>query len=321
MNTPPIEYCQLGRTPFRVSRLCIGSLQGAALSPERNKAFIRAVHVALEAGINFIDTAEGYGNGHAEKLLAQAINGRRQNVILASKFSHNHCAPSKLRRSLEGTLRRFQTDYLDIYQQHWPPTTPPLEETIATLQILKREGKIRAVGACNWMEPEFAEIGRPQEIDVLQNCYNLLWRGVEREVLPRCRELGIAFLSYSPLCQGVLAERDSLDDPLGIRQANRFAKREDAEALRPLRDTLQSIAKKHGRTSAQVALRWILEKPVDAIIVGNSTPEQTLENLGAFGWNLSSAEVALLDSISAVHSAQMRPHDTLWRWHSREGRQ
>ena len=313
-----IEHRELGRSGVNVSRLCAGGLQGSGYSPQRDRDYVRALRAAFDAGVNFIDTAEGYGNGHAEKLAAQAVAGRRAQVVIASKFSHNHSRPRELRRSLEASLKRFKTDYLDLYQQHWPPTSPPLDETIRELEKLKQEGKIRALGVCNWMEPEFAEIDSPARIDVLQSCYSLLWRSIESHTLPLCAKHGLGVIAYSPLCQGVLAGRVFADDPAGIRSANRFARAQKDGALAPLFEELSRLGAAYQKTWAQIALRWLLQKPISGVIVGFSTTAQLEENLGAFGWELTGVDMQRLDDISRPFSAQAGPHESLWGWHSRE---
>ena len=318
-----MEYITLNKPGIKISCLGIGSLQGSGLSRELDQAFVNAVKLAIDSGINLIDTAEGYGNGHAEKLVAEAVKRsgkKRQDIIIASKFSHNHSTPTEIRTSLEATLKRFNTDYIDIYQQHWPPTRSPLQSTIQELVNLKKAGKIRAVGVCNWMDPEFSEITDLSCIDTLQPCYNLLWRSIEPKVIPMCLQHGIEILSYSPLCQGLLTGRFVPGNavPASWQIPNLLFKDAFRKKLTPLFKTINDIASHHRKTVSQVSLRWVLQSSVTAPIIGASSPEQLTENLGAFGWELTLEEKARLDSASAEFSENLGPHNTMWGWHSRE---
>jgi myo-inositol catabolism protein IolS len=126
-------------------------------------------------GLNFLDTAAAYGDGYSEELVSDAIARRRDQVVIASKFNFNQSHPNGVRLSLEQSLRRLRTDYVDLFQQHWPSPDIPLADTIGELERLKEEGKIRAIGVSNWMEPEWKEMGDPSRVDALQPAYNLLW--------------------------------------------------------------------------------------------------------------------------------------------------
>jgi len=317
-----IETTVLGKTGIRVSRLCIGCWQAAGWSTSDDDRFVRTVRHALDLGLNFLDTAEGYGAGHSESLVAKAIEGRRDEVVVATKFSHNHSRPELLRNTLEEQLRRLKTDYIDVYQQHWPPKDVPLEDTIAELEKLKQEGKIRAIGVSNWMEPEWEEIDDPGRIDTLQPCHSLLWRSIEKNVLPLCRRHNIAVLPYSPLCQGILAGRfRSLDevpqrDP---RSMNRRLRPDVFPKVLEILDVLEDVARKYGKTMGQTALRWLLDQEgITAPIVGASRPEQVEENIGALGWSLEPEDWKRLSEVSWPLSADLKPHDTLWNWHPRK---
>lgn len=314
-----METTVLGRTGIEVSRLCIGCWQAAGWSTSDDERFVRTVKHALDAGLNFLDTAEGYGRGHSEELVAKAIAGRRDQVVIATKFGPNHSAPGSLRETLETQLKRLKTDYIDVYQQHWPPKQPPLTETVAELEKLKDEGKIRAVGVSNWMEPEWEEIDDPSRVETLQPCHSLLWRSIEKNVLPLCRKHDIAVLPYSPLCQGILAGKfESLDDvpEKDPRDSNRRLTPEAWPTVRKVLGVLRKVAEKHDRTMAQTALRWLLDQDgITAPIVGASRPEQVDQNLGALDWTLDPEDWQRLDEVSWPLSEDLEPYDTLWHWH------
>ncbi len=211
---------------------------------------------ALDEGLTFLDTAAGYGDGHSEELVARAISGRRDGVVLATKFAHTDSRPDAVRQSLEASLRRLRTDYVDLFQQHWPPPDIPLAETLGALERLKEEGKIRAIGVSNWMEPEWAELADPACVDSLQPCYSLLWRPIEPHVLPLCRAHDIAVLPYSPLCQGVLAGRftAAADIPQDMRQANHQLQPAVFPRVREVVHAVEDVGRTYGKTAGQTAL-------------------------------------------------------------------
>lgn len=315
-----MEKTGFGKTSLVVSRLCIGCIQATNWASCDEQQFVRTVRHALDRGLNFLDTAVTYGNGRSEELVGMAIAGRRSEVVLATKFPVSQSAPNDIRLSLEQSLKRLRTDYLDLYQQHWPSPIVPLFDTIEELERLKQEGKIRAIGVSNWMEPEWAELNDPTMVDALQPCYNLLWRSIERAVLPLCRQHNIAVIPYAPLCQGVLAGRfrKLAEIPNDMRRRNRRLLPDVFDQTIEIVRALEEVARKYGKTAGQVALRWLLDQPgITAVIVGASSPEQVDENIGAMGWQLNSDDWQFLSHCSRSLSENLEPYDTLWGWHSK----
>lgn len=313
-----METAQFGRSRLKVPRLAFGCWQAAGWINSGKENFVDTLRYAVERSITFIDTAEAYGDGVSESLVGEAVSGMREKVIIATKFRHTLSAPQKVRKSLEDSLRRLNTDYVDIYQQHWPPMAPPLEDTICELEKLKREGKVRFIGVSNWMEPEWAEFTDASRIDSLQPCYSLLWRSIEANVLPLCSENGLAVLAYSPLCQGALSGRfrSPEDIPKDVRRENSLFPAERFAQILNIVKGVEDVAGRVGKTPAQVALRWVLDQPgVTTAICGASSTAQVDENLGALDWHLPPNELKLLSDISASFSASLKPHDTLWNWH------
>ena len=319
-----MEQIELGKSGVSVSRICLGSWQASGWASSNDQGFMRTVQRALDLGVNFIDTAELYGNGHAEELIGRVLRGQRDRVVLASKVAHTNCEAKKLRRSLEQSLRRLGTEYLDLYQQHWPNAgQPSLEETVAELVKLKKEGKIRIVGVSNWMEPEWGELSDPSPVECLQPCYSLLWRSIEAAVLPLCRKHGIAVVPYSPLCQGLLTGRfTALDQvPQDWRKHNRLFRGAAFDAALKVVSLLRELGEKYSKPLSAVALRWLLDQHgITAPIVGASSPEQIEENVQALGWRLDPGDWQRLAECSQPVSAGLSPHDTLWSWHPREVR-
>ncbi|RME60100.1 MAG: aldo/keto reductase [Candidatus Dadabacteria bacterium] len=314
-----IEEGYLGKSGIKVSRLCFGCWQASKhWSTFKEELFIEAVHCAVDNGINFFDTALAYGQGFSEQVLAKALKGRRDKVVIADKFPYNRASPKEIRKSLEESLRNLNTDYIDLYQQHWPSPTVPLDDSIGELLRLKEEGKIRAVGVSNFMEPEWEKVSKVSQIDTLQPCYNLLWRSIEKWVLPFCIKEKISVIPYSPLCQGLLTYkyRSFNDVPPDVRERNIFFSKERfLEVLRFL-NILEEVARKYNRTCGQVALRWLIEqKGVLAPIVGMTKKEQVLENLAVFNFKLAKEDLELLSEKSCGFSENVGPWDTLWNWH------
>lgn len=321
-----MEFTKLGRTDIEVSRLCIGCWQAAGGASSDDKKFMDAIQYALDKGLNFLDTAEGYGKGHSEELVGKVIKGRRDKVIISTKFGPHYSHPEKLREILEQSLQRLGTDYIDVYQQHWPPPDVPLTDTIGELERLKEEGKIRAIGVSNWMEPEWEEFDNPSRIDSLQPCYSLLWRSIESKVLPICKEHNIAVIPYSPLCQALLSGKfknisdlsDNSKMP-GPRKHNQVFEPNKFEKALKVVDTLEQIAKKYEKTIAQTALRWLLDQDgITALIVGASRHEQVDENIAAMDWHLEEEDWKKLADKSWPLSSNLQPYDTLWNWHPRK---
>ncbi len=316
-----METIQLGRTGIEVSRLCIGAWQAAGWATSDDERFVKVAQYALDQGLNFIDTAEGYGGGHSEELVGEAVRGRRDRVIIATKFGPGAATPAKLRDALETSLERLQTDYIDLYQYHWPSPDVPLADTISELEKLKEEGKIRVIGVSNWLGPEWDEIDDPGRVECLQPCHSLLWRSVEANALPICRQHNIAVIPYSPLCQGALAGRfrSMADVPENDpRKANKIWREDKLPGVLRVVDELEKIGRKYGKTIAQTALRWLLDQDgITAPIVGASRLEQVDDNLGALDWKLDEADWQSLSELSKPLSADLTYKDTMWGWHSK----
>ncbi|MFP4057321.1 MAG: aldo/keto reductase [Candidatus Brocadiia bacterium] len=315
-----METTSLGRTGIEVSRICMGCWQAAGWETSDDERFVATLRHGLDLGLNFLDTAVGYGRGHSEELVGQAIAGRRQQVVVATKFSHPSSRPADVRKACEDALGRLGTDYIDLFQQHWPPRDIPLADTIGTLDQLKEEGKVRAIGVSNWMEPEWEEIDDPARVDCLQPNHSLLWRSIEPRVLPLCREHGIAVITYSSLCQGILAGkwRSLAGIPADSRSKNRRLTPTEFPQVQKVLDALEEVAGRYEKTMAQTAIRWLLDQEgITAAIVGASRPEQVERNIQALDWSLQPEDWQRLADVSWPLSKDLQPHDTMWGWHPR----
>ena len=202
-----METTTLGTSDIVVSRVALGCWPfagGDVWGEQNDDDSIATAHAALDAGINFFDTAEGYGAGRSEQVLGRALVDRRDKAVIATKVSPNHLAPDDLIEACERSLRYLQTDYIDLYQIHWPNHDLPLSDAVEALQKLKQQGKIRAIGVSNFGVQDLSEMIALSECVTNQMPYNLLWRGIEEAVLPLCLENGVGILTYSTLAQGLL---------------------------------------------------------------------------------------------------------------------
>jgi aryl-alcohol dehydrogenase-like predicted oxidoreductase len=247
------------------------------------------VDAALESGVTFFDTAESYGGGQSESFLGLALEGRRDQVVLATKFGGAPGAakgkPRQIRSALEGTLRRLQTDHLDLYQHHREDSETPLAETIGALDQLVREGKIRAYGTSNYSPAKLEEAAKlAQEAYVSeQSEYSWLARDAERDLLPTCERLGLGFIPYFPLASGLLTGkyRRGEPPPAGTRLHGREISDEEHDRI----EALKAFAEKHGVTLLEVAIGGLAaQSPVASVIAGATKPEQVRENAAAGVW-------------------------------------
>jgi aryl-alcohol dehydrogenase-like predicted oxidoreductase len=274
---------------------------------------LQTIHRALELGVTFLDTAEVYGPYTNEELVGRAIAGRRDEVVLATKFgniSHTRdgiraldSSPESIRVALEGSLRRLGTDYVDLYYQHRVDPQTPIEETVGTLAELVAEGKVRHIGLSEAGPETIRRAHAVHPVTALQTEYSLWTRDVEAEILPLVRELGIGFVAYAPLGRGFLTGRlrstETLD-PGDVRTTSpRFA---EANLERNLRivDAVEEVAREARATPAQVALAWLLGRGDDiAPIPGTRRVSRLEENVAADGLELGDEQLRRLDALPA----------------------
>ncbi len=317
-----MEYRNLGKTGLRVSPICLGT---AFRGEVDEQAGIRVIERSLDLGVNFIDSAM-YGGGRSETICGNALKGRRGNVVLCTKIygtignSPNHHGLSRvnLMQGVEASLKRLQTDYLDLYLMHRFDPDTPLEETIRTLDDIVRQGKVRYIGCSNFpvykvMEALWTSDKRNLEsFACLQYNYSLFARWeTELELMPMAHEFGLGIMAYSPLAIGLLTGRfrrgqtPPEDSPWGgnPRPGLSRSKFSFEEAMTEQMDqTVQSlidIGRKYDKTPVQVALAWILDhQEITAPIIGADLPEHVEEACGAVGWTLHAEDRARLDEVS-----------------------
>jgi aryl-alcohol dehydrogenase-like predicted oxidoreductase len=290
---------ELGQSDLRVSRVGLGCNNfGRRLDLEGTRAVVEA---ALVDGINFLDTADIYGGGHSERFLGEILQGRREQVVLATKFGMAEDGSGSrdyVRRAIEASLERLATDYVDLYYYHRPDGVTPIAETIAALAELVDEGTVRAIGVSNFSVEQLDEAVRAGPVAALQNRYNLLERDAENDVMPRCAELGVAFIPYFPLASGLLTGkyRRGEPPPAGSRLESRREALSDEAFDRVER--LDEFASARGRTLLELAIAGLASQPaVASVIAGATTPEQVRQNAAAAEWELSEEELAELLSL------------------------
>ena len=322
----------LGTSELGVPVICFGcwAIAGDSIWGEQDERdAIDAMHVAIDNGLNFFDTAEGYGAGASEELLGRGLKDRRDEVILATKASPNHHEPDALKQACEDSLQRLQTDYLDLYQLHWPSSEVPFEDTWAAMQDLVDEGKVLAGGVSNFGPIDLDAIlqhGHPQ---VDQVAYSLLFRAVEYEIAPKCEHEDISILCYSSIMQGLLADKYASPDevPDGRARSRHFSDdrpqaRHGEEGAEELTfDTIaaiREIADEVGEPMHRLAIAWLIEQPaVGSVIVGIRSPEQARDNIAAANLDLSEDVIDELSEVTRPLKEKLGANADMWQGESR----
>jgi aryl-alcohol dehydrogenase-like predicted oxidoreductase len=290
----------IGTTDLEVSTIALGCWPMGAGYWGRadDDVSIRTLHKALEAGITHVDTAPAYGHGHSETVVGRALIDRRADVVLSTKVAAD---PDGIRDSLDASLARLQTDYVDVCYVHWPRRSTPLARTMEMLESLRAEGRLRAIGVSNFTVAMMEMASNYGRIDVIQPPYNLIWRFIEEDVLPYCVAHDIGVVTYSSLAQGLLTGTLRLNtafagDDQRVRsvlwQPENYGKCLYAvERLRPIAESL-------GISLTQLALRWLAAQPgVTSALVGARTPEEIAEDAAALD---GATPEATMDAIQAV---------------------
>ncbi len=294
---------------------------GMRIDEERSAG---VVHAALDAGINFFDTADVYGGTRSEQYLGRALAGRRDEVVIATKFvapidddpSHAGASTRWIAEAIEGSLRRLGTDRIDLYQQHGPDPNVPVEETLTALDRLVRDGKVREIGNSNFSgqqidDAEAVSVSRGLARFVsAQNHFNLLHREPLQDVVPACVRHGLGMLPYFPLASGLLTGKYQRGEPAPA--GTRLSSLPEERAARVMSDrnfeqvdALSAFAVARGHTILELAFAWLAAQPaMTSIIAGATTPEQVAANVAAVDWQLSDADLAELDQLLPASEAR-----------------
>jgi len=318
-----MKYASLEGLDIKLS--CIGfggeQLGGYRWGKTSEAEMVSAIRRAMDGGVTFLDTAPSYGLGHSEELLGKTLGTDRKNVIVATKVglvweedatlkkptpnspigTLVDNSPANINREIDMSLKRLNTDYIDLYQIHWPDPNTPIEDTLFAMEKLKEAGKIRCIGCCNFSLNLLKEALKYAEIKTVQVPYNLIDRKVERDFLPFCHEQKIRVITYSPLARGLLSGkygRDSrfgLDDHRSRSNDEYFCAKSLPQNLEVL-ERVKLVARKLNKTPVQIALRWVLENPcITTTIFGAKNIAQVKENIVASEFALSREDMKILN--------------------------
>jgi len=312
-----MQQIKLGNQGLTVSALGLGCMgMSEFYGPRDDRESIATIHRALELGVNFFDTADMYGCGENEKLVGRAIQGRREHVVLATKFGNVRDAqgrflgvngrPEYVRQCCDASLQRLGVERIDLYYQHRVDPTVPIEETVGAMSELVRAGKVRYLGLSEAAPVTIRRAVRVHPISALQTEYSLWTRDVEAEILPACRELGVGFVPYSPLGRGFLTGKIQKPDDLPANDWRRQGPRFQAENLERnlgVVHRLEALALRRKCKPAQLALAWVLAQGEDLVpIPGTKRPSYLEENVAALEIRLTADDLAELDRAAPVVS-------------------
>lgn len=309
-----MNYHTIGKSNLIISEIILGTwaIGGSHWGKYDEAAAIETIEAAIDNGVTTIDTAPAYGNGHAEKLIGTIIKNKREKVIIATKCGIEpekglsiNLSPAFLQLELDNSLKRLNTDYIDLYQCHWPDPKTPIRETMDFLMKKVEEKKIRHIGVSNFRDNEIRESVKFAPIASMQREYSLLDRSVELEIQKTCIEKKIGFIAYGPLGGGVLTGKyKELPSFSSLDARTFFYKYYSAEkwpAIQKMVDTIQTVAREKGCAPEHVAIRWVLSQPgVNGAIVGARTPAQLISNIKACDIVLSEDDLKRLSDVSVL---------------------
>jgi aryl-alcohol dehydrogenase-like predicted oxidoreductase len=309
-----LEYQHVKGTDIEVSRIGLGtwSIGGSMSGGSDERQSVRTILSAIDNGINLIDTAPVYGFGRAEEIVGKALHStqRRQELVIATKVgldwsngrAFRNATAARIISELEDSLRRLQTDYIDIYQVHWPDSSVPFEETATAMEKLYKEGKIRAIGVSNFSPEEIYEFVRYAPLHTVQPPYNIFERDVEDHVLPYCVKMNVSVLAYGAICRGLLGG--------GITAQTRFEngdlRSQDPKFQSPRLEQYTTAVRRldafaqaeFGKSVLELSLRWLLDRPgVTSALWGVRTPEQLAPLTNVLDWKIDTEAMEIIDGV------------------------
>ena len=325
-----MELRPFGRTGIQISAIGFGCWEiGGGYGSIEETEFIKAVNRALDLGMNCFDTAEAYGFGASETSLAKALGSRRKEAVITTKFgvgypdapNYRDSSRKRVMESIDKSLKALETDYVDVYLIHWPDRNIPFEEPMRALDDLVKQGKVRAVGLSNFKLNEIEACAKVRRVDVVQYCWNMFDRRMQKEIFPFCRENNIGVMAYGSLAYGMLT--GTLSEEKAFEKGDWRSRRGQLgninlfqhlfgpeHFLKNLRavEELKGIAQKYKKTLPQLALRWTLSNPViSTALVGCRNPGEVDDNLGAIGWQISDTDMKEIDAIFSRNGAITMP--------------
>ena len=313
VQTPPVEseFVEIPGTGLKVSRVALGTwaMGGWMWGGTDQRESIATIHTALNQGINLIDTAPVYGFGVSEEIVGAALDRKRTQTVIATKTGlewrdgkvYRNATRARIMQEVDDSLRRLRTDYIDIYQVHWPDPLVPVEETAEAMLSLYEQGKIRAIGVSNFSVDQMERFRRVAPLHVLQPPYNLFERAIEDKILPYCRANHIVTLGYGALCRGLLSGRmrpDTKFDGDDLRRIDpKFQPPRFAQYLDAVRQLDELAQRRFHRRVIHLAVRWMLDQGISVALWGGRHPDQVEAALGVAGWSLNAVHRALIELI------------------------
>ena len=317
-----MRFRNLGKSALKISTIIMGTFQAgkekwAGIDDTRTTGAIRA---AFDAGITTFDSAEAYGKGHSERILGAALADVRNQVVLATKVSPNRLGYSQVLNACHGSLKNLRTDYIDLYQVHWPSGSfggkvVPIEETMAAMIKLKEQGKIRAIGVSNFSQAQMEEAAKFGRIDSLQPPFSLFWRHVEENTMAYCIDNDISILAYSPMAQGLLTGKFGPDHEFqkgDHRSKNKLFQPENYQRVQQALARLRPIADQLGVNLGLLALAWVNSHPGVCAIAGARNPEQATMNARAAEVSLPASTLTHIDQIGRLVTDYIGENPVMW---------
>jgi aryl-alcohol dehydrogenase-like predicted oxidoreductase len=319
MPSVETEFVNIPRTQLKVSRVALGTwaMGGWMWGGTDQRESVATIHAALGQGINLIDTAPVYGFGVSEEIVGAALEGIRDRAVIATKTGlewrdgkvYRNATRARIMQEVDDSLRRLRTDYIDIYQVHWPDPLVPVEETAEAMRSLYELGKIRAIGVSNFSVAQMARFRQVAPLHVLQPPYNLFERAIETDILPYSRANDIATLGYGALCRGLLSGRiqpDTTFDGDDLRRVDpKFQRPRLAQYLQAVRQLDEFAQRRFHRRVIHLAVRWMLDQGISVALWGGRHPDQVEAALGVAGWSLTNKERESIEHI--VNTAVVDP--------------
>jgi aryl-alcohol dehydrogenase-like predicted oxidoreductase len=305
------EFVEISATQLKVSRVALGTwaMGGWMWGGTDQRESVATIHAARHQGINLIDTAPVYGFGVSEEIVGPALAGVRSQAVIATKTGlewrggkiYRNATRARIMQEVDDSLRRLRTDYIDIYQVHWPDPLVPVEETAEAMRLLYEQGKIRAIGVSNFSVAQMERFRRVAPLHVLQPPYNLFERAIKAEVLPYCRDNKIATFGYGALCRGLLSGRMRPDTTFqgdDLRRVDpKFQPPRFSQYLDAVRQLDELARRRFHRRVIHLAVRWMLDQGISVALWGGRHPDQVEAALGVAGWSLDAAHRALIELI------------------------
>ena len=317
-----MQHRSLGKSGLKISTILMGTWQaGKEMWVDIDDAqSVRAIRAAFECGVTAFDTAAAYGKGHSERVLGEALSSMRTEVVLATKVFANRLKFDQVINSCHQSLKNLKTDYIDLYQIHWPSgafgtRSVPIEETMAAMNELKKKGKIRAIGVSNFSFSQLEEATQYASIDSIQSPYSLFWRHIERDIMKYCRENNISILAYSPMAQGLLTGKFDQNHEFqkgDHRKKNRLFRPELFGRAQEALERLRPIAEEKSTSVGQLALAWVISHPDTYAVAGARNADQVAQNARASEISLSEKDLERLDEIGRLVTNYLDENPVMW---------